>query len=360
MKKLITIAVLFSIQLRLFAQCDIAQKLVSVTPASIAIGQTANMKFSITNAGTGVCSYKANSLEVILSLPSEGYSYRSIVSPAGGIGAYFNWTYNSAANVVIGKNHTALPIGAGENDITIQVEGVAVKKAQSNLNINIFKGGTNLSTANDPALFDLEVTAAGPLPVRLVTFVGKQITAGNELTWVTSSELNFSHFEVEKSKNAKSFVNIAKVLGKGNSKEKIQYNYIDSNISAGMIPGANTKPNFSEPAYYRLKLVDLDGSTGYSNIIFIDSENNSKSVVGEFYPNPSNGKEVSINILSTENKDWLVTSYDVTGKILSINNHILKTGDNVLKVSVQENANGVLFYRLENAEGIHIRKINKN
>ena len=43
------------------------------------------------------------------------------------------------------------------------------------------------------------------LPFTLVSFTGKAREKDNELNWKTSSETNFSHFEIQRSVNAKVF-----------------------------------------------------------------------------------------------------------------------------------------------------------
>lgn len=93
------------------------------------------------------------------------------------------------------------------------------------------------------------------------------------LEWTTSSEQNNSHFEVEKSVDGKSFEEIGKVVGKGNSTTLEAYSFNDNSPST-----ANTN-------YYRLKQVDIDGNFDYSEIenILIEMSEEISIMV---YPNP--------------------------------------------------------------------------
>jgi hypothetical protein len=85
------------------------------------------------------------------------------------------------------------------------------------------------------------------LPVTLVSFTAKAGVEGIQLRWLTANEYDFDRFVIEKSLNAgKTFVEIDSVKG-GNS------SYVFTDKSAGK--GMN---------YYRLKIIDLDGSYAYS------------------------------------------------------------------------------------------------
>jgi Concanavalin A-like lectin/glucanases superfamily/HYR domain/SprB repeat len=202
--------------------------------------------------------------------------------------------------------------------------------------------------------FLLEPTA--PLPVRLISLVGKPTEIGNELTWKTSSEIDFSHYELEKSNDAKSFSFVAKIAGTKSSKENLSYHYLDLNTGAGMVPGAQAQIK-GNGQYYRLKMVDLDGHFEYSKIVFIDKMS-SQSVIGNFYPNPVTGNEATVEINSSENTNWTITSFDVTGRMLHTESYQLNQGDNKVKVLLPYIPANTLLIKLENAEGAVYRKVN--
>lgn len=115
-----------------------------------------------------------------------------------------------------------------------------------------------------------EATLTGPLPVSLISFSAKNTEKGNELTWKTANEKNFSHFEIERSTNAMAFEKIGKVWG---TKEEI-YEFSDEQ---------NTENPLTQ-AYYRLKMVDIDGSADYSKVISVYAKPRLKLSI---YPNPA-------------------------------------------------------------------------
>ena len=70
------------------------------------------------------------------------------------------------------------------------------------------------------------------LPVDLIHF-DVHATANHhaDLHWATASEINNSHFEIERSYDGKTFESVGEVAGNGNSQHQIAYSYLDEDIS---------------------------------------------------------------------------------------------------------------------------------
>ncbi len=99
-------------------------------------------------------------------------------------------------------------------------------------------------------------------PVELLDFQGEWKNDEVVLDWQTASEINFSHFVVQRSEDGRNYNNIADIQGR-NAINGADYFWTDYN------PNQNN--------YYRLKQVDLDESFEYSKAIHIihkESENN--------------------------------------------------------------------------------------
>lgn len=111
-----------------------------------------------------------------------------------------------------------------------------------------------------------------PLPVELVSFIGSREEAGVRLQWETASELNNSHFEVQRSSNAKNWAIIGQVEGKGTTHESQNYTYLDAEKGRGAV-------------YYRLKQVDFDGKFEYSPLVQLNQLEQQE--VFKLYPNPA-------------------------------------------------------------------------
>lgn len=109
-----------------------------------------------------------------------------------------------------------------------------------------------------------------PLPVTLATFVAQRQAAGVRLRWETASELNNSHFEVQRSGDGRVFNALASVPGHGSSAAAQVYSYLDATAPAKML-------------YYQLHQVDEDGTSSYSPVEVVRPE----EVLADVYPNPA-------------------------------------------------------------------------
>lgn len=114
----------------------------------------------------------------------------------------------------------------------------------------------------------IEAVYSFPLPLHLVSFSCTSNGNSTILQWQTADEVNTHSFEVERSKDGVNFTAIAKVAA--------------ANV-AGTNLYAYTDGATQQTAFYRLKMVDEDGSFTYSNIIKAEAGGNSKLSV---FPNP--------------------------------------------------------------------------
>jgi Secretion system C-terminal sorting domain len=187
------------------------------------------------------------------------------------------------------------------------------------------------------ASIDFALKQDAALPVRLVSFAGKNTENGNQLTWKTSSEVNFSHFEVEKSEDSKKFEKIGEV--KGNKAET--YEFLDNS------------PIKLEMGYYRLKMIDLDGSSAFSKIIIIEGKN-IKNSIGQFYPNPSTG-QAKVDVNATESGIWSIKTFDLQGRLLNTQSQFLQKGSNIIQV--ESLTKGINYIQISEGQKTEIRKI---
>ncbi len=105
-----------------------------------------------------------------------------------------------------------------------------------------------------------------PLPVGLLYFNGEYINNHNYLKWITSSELNNSHFVVETSQDNQFWKEVGRLEGSGTTQIEKTYQFFTRDFSNSI-------------NYYRLKQVDFNGDYQYSNIISIDNTIQSKEIV---------------------------------------------------------------------------------
>ncbi len=136
------------------------------------------------------------------------------------------------------------------------------------------------------------------LPVTLKSITASLINSQPQLNWVTSNEINFDYFGVEKSLDAKNFATIGQVASNNNSNGS-SYTYIDA-----------TKTLATQ--FYRLKLVDIDGSFKYSSVVAV---NGNPSISLALYPNPVTNTIILSHPKAITGAAIKITSID--GKVLS-------------------------------------------
>ena len=127
-----------------------------------------------------------------------------------------------------------------------------------------------------------------PLPIDLVDFWGEVAETANVLEWLTATETNVSHFEVERSVDAINFSWIGEIEAAGTTVEPQAYRFDDHQPLAG-------------GAYYRLKVVDLDGSVEYTDLVYLERTIGSVFAFVDAFPNPfAQGFEVQFSNPSEE------------------------------------------------------------
>jgi trimeric autotransporter adhesin len=131
------------------------------------------------------------------------------------------------------------------------------------------------------AFTDNTIDAEPPLPVKLVSFTGSKIHDNVQLNWITATEQNNSHFNIQRSSNGTDFQKIGRENGKGNSITTTGYLYTDFKI-----------PNID--LFYRLEQVDVDGKTTLSPVVMIKKVSEQRSSLS-VYPNPARNNMVSVS-----------------------------------------------------------------
>jgi hypothetical protein len=133
------------------------------------------------------------------------------------------------------------------------------------------------------------------IPVELVFFNAKAKNGDNILTWATASELNNSHFDVERSADGAIFTRIYTVKGNGTTATPNTYTMTDEGP-------------LSITHYYRLRQVDFNGKETVSKVVAVQRKPLEQVKI---YPTLSSG------ILTIElpiNDNYTLTINDLTGR----------------------------------------------
>lgn len=190
-----------------------------------------------------------------------------------------------------------------------------------------FSGGTAGFGAGDSQL------PQGLLPVVLSSLTTKLTDCRININWSAESEINFSHYDLEKSTDGQRFNKLSTIAASNGYASK-EYQYTDQNI----LP----------KNYYRLKQVDLDGSFEYSSIRFVAGEDcTNQDQAMQVFPNPvPTNSEVAIRFEAIEGPIQFKV-YSAMGQLVKVIDHIAFNGTNKISFSVQKFPKGI--YHLVNS-----------
>ena len=122
--------------------------------------------------------------------------------------------------------------------------------------------------------------ATDPVPVELTSFSARWMDGMVRLNWETATEINNFGFAIERSMDGKDWNEVGFVPGYGNSNSPKSYVYED------MLDGDMLR---APQVAYRLRQMDRDGTTDYSNIVFVNTGELPEDVeLYAAYPNPFN------------------------------------------------------------------------
>ena len=207
---------------------------------------------------------------------------------------------------------------------------------------NCFRGETFLATYNNLSGVTtkrrscLPLPSCGPLPVKLTSFTGKTDNNKNNLYWNTSSEENFNHFELERSADGNQFTTIARINSKAANGSGANYSQVDP------YP-------FSGYNFYRLKIVDNDGSFVYSNIVKLENARRAFTVT-QLFPNPV--KDVlTVQLQSEKQQRVTYTIYDITGKQVQASQGQLNQGLNSTSIPMSNLSGGTYILQYKDQQG---------
>jgi hypothetical protein len=186
-----------------------------------------------------------------------------------------------------------------------------------------------------------------PLPVELISFTGWNQGTANKLQWVTATEQNTALYVIEKSISKGIWTSIGEKTAAGNSNQRLTYDFTDNNPVVG-------------DNYYRLKMIDIDGSFSYSNNINIPLI---EAVVNNFnniYPNPTESI-LNIEIQATESYDTKVIVYDLLGKKLFEKQVSIDKGLNTFQFDFSQLSKSTYLIQFADKVGkLHIAKFIKD
>lgn len=220
-------------------------------------------------------------------------------------------------------------INSGSNALTANV------KSPGTYTLTAYNGAVSAGCLTQTVI-SLSSLNCSLLPIELTNFYATVKYKSVEINWETISELNSNYIDVERSSDGIEFESLTQLQSSKNSNQLKQYSYTDE----------NPYPHIN---YYRLKLVDMDGSVKFSKIIDVEL-NVEKIIINNIKPNPtkdviyydvhtSKKTEVFIELINfTGLKVYQESKYTEEGKSTwNLNLENLSQGVYILKTSTANN-----------------------
>jgi hypothetical protein len=193
---------------------------------------------------------------------------------------------------------------------------------------------------------DLGAYEAPPsvLPVEL-TFLDAEVDGTVvHLTWQTASETNNSGFFVQRllgprasrDEQKPGWTTLGFVDGHGTTSEAQHYRFSDPDFPSG-----------TSLLSYRLKQIDLDGSTHYSEVVEVERALPTALRLLSPYPNPVRDR-ATIDVVIPEGRPATLSLYDITGREVRRLPNVFSPGEHSHALDTAGLASGIYILRLRN------------
>ncbi len=183
-------------------------------------------------------------------------------------------------------------------------------------------------SSGSPSGYRIQIATPAALPVELIYFKSNSIERGVHLEWATATEKNVDIFLVEWSRDGQYWTTKNTLPAKGESIEKIKYEYLDEEPKKGM-------------NYYRLKIMDLDKSYEYSDVVSV-AYDQKETVDVQVGPNPfSDFIDLNFN---NYNKNYSVVMIDMNG--ISSWCDVREQADGRISLNTSELPAGIYFLKI--------------
>ncbi len=177
-----------------------------------------------------------------------------------------------------------------------------------------------------------------PLPVVLTGFTAYASGCSVSLSWQTSAEINSSHYDIEWGTDAVYLTGNGSVPSK-NATTGAMYRYELTDLSGGIY-------------YFRLKMVDLDGTFTYSKTIPVEVNCRGTASI-TVWPNPADNRI----IISGIPDNTQITVMDIAGRVLIKETNFDRS---VHEIAVDNLPGGIYFIQFVEKNGrVSLKKIVK-
>lgn len=272
-------------------------------------------------------------------------------------GGQWDWQVGEAGNLGSGTtgNGTGLVITVSIPDMITFASAANLRLVGWNGTQWIDLSGTPTATGNtensfltgtmQPGITSIAVgTVSLVLPLKLERFYATANNCDAIIRWTSANELNTDKFILEQSIDNIHFIPVATVKATGNS---------GTNEYSAVIPQS------ANIAYYRLKMLDIDGTFTFSNII-VSRTNCTVKEFMKVYPNPAvETGTVYLSFGTTYKGRATLMVTNTLGQRYTMMPVLVSTGNNLVPVNIVQFAAGTYFISLYDEKNQQIGSVQK-
>ncbi len=247
------------------------------------------------NIGTGLPDVPANSVTFD---PQNPY----IIYIANDLGVYYSYGVPIAGSAPLAAttNLTWVAYNEGFTDAILANDLLVTPGPNRKLRLGSYGRG----------LWERDMVPETLLPSKIVSLTGVRRDGKNQLNWRVEEETNVNKYTIEYSVDNNEFNKVGELKAINALSGRNEYNF------------AHNADVFST-AYYRLKIIDRDGSSQYSDVVKINADNTKAGY--RVYPNPTSGL-VKVNVPVTKQTIINYRIVDMSGKVVMSQQVSLRPG----------------------------------
>jgi len=141
---------------------------------------------------------------------------------------------------------------------------------------------------------------------------------------------------VKKSKDGRQFESISRIASNNRADLQSAYSYVDNVPNEGVV-------------YYRLAMVDKDGSIAYSKIVVINFANSKFFVIDNVKVSASSSN-LRIHVSTSQSQILNYAIIDVNGRIITAKNMQLQIGSNNIVTDIPAINKGIYYVKMQTSD----------
>ncbi|OJJ21059.1 hypothetical protein BKI52_10840 [marine bacterium AO1-C] len=174
-----------------------------------------------------------------------------------------------------------------------------------------------------------------PLSTQMVHFDGKLKDNSVFLNWIVSTETNVRVYEVQRATSGGQFKTIGKVAARGENGQPLVYDFVDKDLPLG-----------EKFVYYRLNVVNYDGTHGFSPIVDIKIEEINQ-LNTTLSPNPIQaGKTPQLSFEAPKTGSATISIINLLGAVIKNQHVAINKGHNSVNINTQGLKAGIYLIKL--------------